>query len=176
MRYIIVFLIEGNLKTKLDNLRKDISKKFNVSEALKYPTHMTLKGPFETNNIGPVEDFLQEYTDQCKSFTLKLNNFGHFKSRTCFVNISKSSKLTKIRNKVIDTTIKLLNLPSDPKDHLIPHITLAYKDVTPETFEKIKNYLKDKQIKENVDFNNITILQYSANKWIIHKKFRLRVD
>lgn len=51
------------------------------------------------------------------------------------------------------------------------HITLAYKDVSGETFQKIKNYLKDEKINFKFKIKRLAIylLPDPENNWFIYK-------
>jgi len=174
-RYFIAFTLEGAARAKVSRLRSAISTKFDVHAALKSPPHATLKYPFDTNNIKPVADAVKAYAEKLKPSPLSLKNFNHFDDRVWYVQVKPNRKQRAIQSGLVKLVRKTLALPDDPHEtDWTPHVTLAYKDLTPEKFKLIKNYLSDKNIDLKIPFNNITILKLVNHKWRIYKKFRIR--
>ena len=142
--------------------------------ALKIPPHITLKYPFDTTDIRPMAEAVQTFVKKLKPFPFILKNFNHFDDRVWYVDVKPTPKLQTIQNKLIKLVYKALSLTPGPHDqYRTPHVTLAYKDLTPEKFHKVETFLTDKTLQEKVIFNNITILKFANNKWQIYKKFRL---
>lgn len=174
-RYFIAFTLEGAARAKVSRLRSAISKQFDVHAALKSPPHATLKYPFDTNDIKPVADAVKAFAETLKQSPLYLKDFSHFDDRVWYVQVKPNQKQRAIQNRLVKLVRKTLTLPDDPNEtNWTPHVTLAYKDLTPEKFALIKNYLADKTIDLKIPFNNITILKLVNHKWRIYKKFRIR--
>ena len=173
MKYIIVFLLRGKAKSKILRLRNKISNRFGVHEALKYPPHITLKYPFETSDINEVMVFLQEFSNKCKKFEFKINDFSHFEKKCWFVKINDSGRIFKIRKSIVKGIKEVGGISADKKDlNLPPHLTLAYKDIKKQ-FQAIGRFLRKESISEEVKFDNITILKHSNNKWKTYRLFQL---
>ena len=173
-RYFIAFALEGAAKAKVTRLRNEISKKFDLHAALKTPPHITLKYPFDTDNIEPVIQALTTFTKNLKPFPFTLKNFNHFDDRVWYVDVNANPKHRPLQNRIIKLVYKALSLPPEPHDqYRTPHVTLAYKDLTAEKFALVEKFLANKSINLKIRFNNISILKLVNNKWRIYRKFKM---
>lgn len=178
-RYFIAFMVEGEAKKEIDQLREEISKKFDVHAALKIPPHITLIPPFDTSKINDLADPLEKACTTIEPFPLHIYNFEHFSDCVWYLHIKPSTKLVETRQKLYNIYLKTL-APQDritlhPENDQRPftaHITLAYKDLTPEKFRQIQAFLADRKVELRVSFNNISILKYHQHHWEIEHQFK----
>jgi len=54
-----------------------------------------------------------------------------------------------------------------------PHITLAYRDVTPEKFEEIWKHFRRKEFSTSVEIDQIQILDHIQHVWVEGKSYVL---
>ncbi len=110
-----------------------------------------------------------------RAFDLKLNHFGHFGKKVWFVKIPDKTPLVRLQRKIKSAMWKLKTIfPESAHATFNPHITLAYKDVTPVIFDGVKKYLVDRHIEGHVRFDHVAILRDTGKKMVVHKRFLLK--
>jgi len=68
------------------------------------------------------------------------------------IGVKPTKELQKFHNKIQEEIFKGLEKAGYKSVRYIPHITLAYRDVTKENFEKAKEFLKENPFKANYSF------------------------
>lgn len=104
--YIIVTLLKGKAKHIQENLLQQISKRFDVHEAIKQkpPAHITLKYPFKTKKIETVEHIISRISKETKPFSFKLKGFNHFEKDVIFIEVpGQNGKLRKLQQEIYKT-------------------------------------------------------------------------
>ena len=149
MQAAFSILLDPPLYNYVRNLQTKIYELFSAKDTLKLEPHFTLKYKFETNGLKGVEDYFDELLERTESFEVHLNGINTFEDgdKVIFLNVEKSETLTNLHLKVLgDLSQKFQVMPGEfeGKD-LHFHITLAYKDISDETFQQILEYLKDEK-------------------------------
>ena len=176
MKYALVYLIKGKPKKYQQNLVKTVGPKFGERYVLesKLPAHITLKIPFDTSNIKPLENRLKEFVKKQKPAKIKITGFGNFRRFVAFLKFKFSKSAFKIQKDLIKELNKVgIKLHEhDKKWH--PHATISYGN-TKKSFNNIWNYLKTLNKPQfDLYFDNITILKKGKKYWKVYKEFRLK--
>lgn len=178
MEVAFVILFEGSAYNYLRQLQVRLYKLFNTKETLKLEPHATIKYAFETGELHKIEEYFEESTNQIRPFNITINGIGSFESNVVFANIEKNENLTNLHLKILADLKRLFDIePSEyeGKDFHF-HSTLAYKDISNETFKKIKDELKDEKPKMTFAVQKLGIyLKLNQNdNWFLYKTSLLR--
>jgi len=176
MKYVIVYLIEGEVEKFHQRLVRTVGPKFGEKHLVENPrpSHVTLNSPFQFDNLKELEKIIRLFANKNNSSVLEIDGFGNFRRFVAFLNTKFSEKGIKIQKKLI-RELKSLGLePHEFDKKWKPHATIAYGN-TKKNFDNIWNYLKklDKS-KFKIRFDNITILKKPRKYWKVHKIYRLK--
>lgn len=157
------------------NIQTKIYEQFGAEETLKLEPHFTLKYKFETNDLRSAEGYFDDLLKQTKAFEVHLKGIDKFEDgdKVIFLGLEENNTLRKLHLKILeDLSQKFQVKPGEFEGEALHfHITLAYKDISDETFHQIKDYLKN----EKPDFNFMAkrlalyILPDSNVNWFIYK-------
>lgn len=178
MFYFIGYNLEGRSAQLVDNLKHSIADKCYVSEALRIPPHLTLFTPFEMEE-GGLEHLLRGLTEVSREidpFTVKITGFNHFGERVWFLDVEQSERLMDLKTKIVKMMAAKFAIPEDTggRKGVHFHLTLAYKDVTPEKFKLIGDYLEGQDLPiEKLDIGAIVLFEKKAGNWQVISRFGL---
>jgi 2'-5' RNA ligase len=154
-RYIIQFRFSGYAKEYLKRTIFEVARKFRVRVAAQkiIVPHITMFGPFTTNNESKVVFTLQAVSKKYHLIPFKLRGFGNFDKRVIFADIIPSEELKRFRNELstrltnlrdffLIKTVKTEGI-SDHEEHYPFHATIAFKDIG-NKFDGIMEYLNNK--------------------------------
>ena len=176
MKLVIVYLIKGKAEKYHKQLVKEVGPKFGEKYMIEnpLPSHVTLKSPFETNNIKEIEKLLEEFVKTEKQSKIEINGFKNFKRFVAFLN-TKFSKQTLKTQKHLLKKLQKIGIKSHEFDKKFkPHATISYGN-TKTSFNNIWNYLKTLD-KPNFDLklNNIAIMKKGKKYWKVYKEFKIK--
>lgn len=135
-RYLIEFRLRGFAKKYSQNLIREIGRKFKVKGMKNKVSHITLYGPFTTNNERKM---VSEVLNICKRhdriyFSIKgIDYFNNPSNKVLYLNINPSEELRGFREEL---AIKLRNSTRTEskedrknKKDFVFHSTIAFKDI-----------------------------------------------
>src|SRR6185312_4349412 len=148
--YFIALIPKRELREKINDFKNDFAKRFNSKTALKVYPHITLKAPFKLS-VNAHKELMNWFSDlriNQKPLSLPLKNFGAFHNKNnpvIYVNPVVNKELQFIQREIIASFSSLFPEDIHPVDiQFRPHITVAYRDLTPEMFSKAWKEYKDK--------------------------------
>ena len=173
MHYFIAILLEEEPKWRVDALRDELAKQFDVKAALAVPPHITLVPPFETEDISSLTEALAEIAKHTQPFTIQTSRFDHFDDRVWFVHIASTQTLQTIHqhiDRAVRQTVRPVPSQKHPTVHF--HINLASKDLTPSSFEAVRRFLGTEALPfQEMTVKNFTLLRREDHEWIMEKNF-----
>jgi len=176
MRYSIFYVIPGKFAKYQQKLCKEYAKKFNEPYMLEnpLPCHVTLKAPFDSNNIKEIENIVKKVCENRKSSNVNIKNIGNFHRKVVFFKITLSGVAKKIHYELIRRLKKINRLEwSEYEPCYKYHSTIIYGN-TPESFNKIWADASKLNLNFTEKFNNITIMKKAKGRWKVHKTFKLK--
>ncbi len=171
--YFIAIVPGSNLRGQVRALKRDIAARFQSTRALKVVPHITLKAPFQWPAIS--HDLLIKWFQNVKlsgpGFTVALNGFGAFNNKNhpvIFIKPAANLSLVLLQQELIYSFRGIaphLIQPVDTK--FTPHMTIAYRDLTTENFEKAWNEYSRKEFNEQFAVHAVHLLQHNGAQWNI---------
>ena len=131
--YFIAVVPHKELRKKAKVYSKDFAERFYSLGSYKNFPHITLikPFPFDENKEDELVDQFSEMDLKTTSFIVDLNNFGCFPNKNnpvIFITPENKEELQKLYDEVQPK----MNFHSYAK--LTPHLTVAYRDLSPENF------------------------------------------
>jgi 2'-5' RNA ligase len=171
--YFIAVIPFRDLRDKVNELKRDIATRFNSARALKVMPHITLKAPFKWPPTA--HNMLLKWFVDLKlpgpSFAITLQGFGAFNNRknpVIFIKPADSISLVLLQRELVNSFAALEPAIVQPIDkNFTPHMTIAYRDLTPANFEKAWEEYSHKEFEEQFEINAVHLLQHNGRQWNI---------
>jgi 2'-5' RNA ligase len=169
--FFIALGLPQALSDEILSITQKISNDYKTRKALSSPPHITLVPPFWYPNakIDALKNTVSELKLDTEPISIRLDGFSSFPSRVLFINVVLSPELSECHERVY------AYLPKDLKSNIkvyreySPHITIAFKDISQENFEKAQNeYIPQSYIQE-FSLENIDLYRHDGQKWLIVK-------
>lgn len=176
--YLLAILPPSYISEEIDEMRKELSAKYQVFAALKPPVHITLYRPVRIEQAAE-EHFIKMLKPVSAShypFGQQIENFGSFNNKTLFVNTPKNPFIKSLQKDIAAIISRNKIDPAAVKSNSTfnPHITIAYRDVKPDVFERMWEEFKNAKIKRSFMVNHFDLLKHDGLKWIVLKEYPLQ--
>ncbi len=186
-RYSIVCYLEGDDLSRVRALQQKLTDLTGSQKCIdSWMPHLTLGNGIIVSEEEQVhiESLFEEIARKEHSFEIKLEGFGGMETwggaregvltpYVLWVNPIKTDELQHlfetIRNKVtsgVDAFYRIADY--------VPHITLAYGDLTKEGYEIGKQYLADSDFAGSISVNHIALVENFPDKDIEYRRFYLK--
>jgi len=178
VKYIIVSLLGGEVKSYHQKLVQEISEKFSVDFLVNQnaPTHYTIKDIFETENIEEVDQVLYEFAKNHRPTKITLQGYNRFEDNVIYMDIRFSDEgkllfeqfIAALRN---ITWMQWGNYDDEKRKF---HCTLAYFDIKDKYKDICRFLLNNYSYSFEAYFDNITVYKQVGENWELHKSFPLK--
>lgn len=175
--YLTAISPPAELSEQIDDIRKELSERYNIYAALKPPVHITLYRPLHIDQSyeSTLIKLLRPIGLNHYPFTQELLNFGSFNIQTLFIAAVKNPTLSALQKDVAAVFNKNKIDPKEVKGNTSfhPHVTVAYRDISPGIFPEIWEELKNRKFKRSFPVDHFTLLKHDGRKWQVFKEFVL---
>jgi 2'-5' RNA ligase len=177
--FFIALIPDRDLREKIYTIKKDFSRRFESHKALKVYPHITLKTPFKCSEGGKREllNWFFETSVQQKPFLLYLNGFKAFHNKNSpviFINPIVKDELMRIQKELIVGFNSIFPAYVHPIDvNFKPHITVAYRDLTPQNISLAWQEYRNKPFKDVFGVHTIYLLEHDTSKWNVIAESKL---
>jgi 2'-5' RNA ligase len=171
-------IVEGEIKNFMREIELLLLNKFNLKKGLYQPPHITIKPPFEVNELKLYENYLDDLCEKIESFEVSLKGFNSFGKKVIYLDVEQNQKLYDTYETIFNDIKNKLN-PELTRDDMIFHATLACSDINEETFDKAYKYLQANYKPEfRFTVKKIGLFYELPNKtgWIIIKEESLHTQ
>lgn len=176
--YLTAILPPPALSEEINDIREEISERFNVFAALKPPVHITLFRPLNVDTVleKHLIKWLKPITLLHKPFTIELENFDSFNNKTLFVQCIKNPPLQALQKDIsgIFNSNKVCRDEVSGNNRFHPHVTVAYRDLSPEVFEQLWLEFKSRKLKRSFVADKVSLLKHDGRKWNMMTEFILQ--
>ncbi len=179
--YFIALLPHKQLSERITELKNDFARNYNSAAALRVMPHITLQNPFKRSPETEVEMHLrlQEFFEKYPAFDIEMSGFNCFdkpkpKTNVLFVDVVKNEQLFQLHKSLMYFLQNELKFtPRETPYSFHPHITLAYRDLTADNFNKAWAVYKDKPFKGTFKADAAYLLKHDYRKWEVLSRFSL---
>lgn len=176
MRYCIAHLVQGTAKKYHHALVEDVASRFDLKLKPEYfPSHITLKAPFEKDDLTIVKIELEKFADAHHVHPFVIHKFGHFERSAIFLEASLPEETARVAHGLQNALRKQTPQTSwrDYEAHKNFHLTIT-KDAS-EKFVDIWNYLKEAGAPQfELPFDNIALLHLKDGAWSTDHVYHLK--
>jgi 2'-5' RNA ligase len=177
--YFIALIPKRELREKINVFKKDFATRFKSLKALKVYPHVTLKAPFKLP-ISAHTELINWFADlhlRQKPSNLQLKDFGVFQNKNSpviYINPVVTKELQLMQKEIIASFSSIFPEDIHPVDvRFKPHITIAYRDLSPEMFSKAWEEYKLKSFIAEFEVDAFYLLQHDTKKWNIISTYSL---
>lgn len=163
------------IKSEIQHIKLQIKERYASSHSLNAPPHITLLSPFRLReeNRSEVEKILYGIAAKNRPFQVQLNNTDTFGTRVIFIDVIKSPELEALQADIEHTArthAALFDYKYDEKLYR-PHITLAFKDLSPDNFKRAWAELKHLTYTKSFQADSLCLLIHNGKVWEMEKYF-----
>jgi len=155
-----------------------IAGKYLAKEALKPPPHITLIPPFKINRGKENEllHFMDSFGSTHSSFDLSIDGFDSFGVGVIYAALERNESLKKMQKDLTKSFYKNFTIieGKGPNYRFHPHITVAYRDLTPQMYSLAWEEYSQKIYRCQWGLNSICLLRHNYNEWEIIKRVELK--
>lgn len=176
--YFIALIPEGEVYTDVMNWKQHFEKEYHSKASLNSDPHITLHMPFRWRDKkrDALFNCLETLATNNAPFDLKVEGFAAFPPRTIYLDVEEKREILELQHQVKESfrrDLKLLN--ANYKDHAFkPHITLAYKDLRKNEFQRAWAEFGNKEYRSSFEVKHISLLKHNSKRWEIDKRFDLK--
>jgi 2'-5' RNA ligase len=178
--YFLAIVLPEELQKRIVAIEEYIAEKYNSHKSLRIIPHITLKAPFtiDSGKHEMVRDWFGNLVVQVKPFAIDLKDYGSFANKNhpvIFINPMPNKDLSSLQSGIIDqfaTNFPEIGIMSHER-YFHPHVTVAYRDLTPEQFLKAWEDFQKRGFLATFPVSDFHLLQHNGAKWITIDTFRL---
>ncbi|MCF2971037.1 2'-5' RNA ligase family protein [Synechococcus sp. Nb3U1] len=176
-RLFLALLPPPALQEQVRALQQEFVVRFASRAALRSPPHITLVPPFEWpgSEWSALIGSLQIFAAGQDSIAIELSGFGAFAPRVIYIHVDPSEKLQQLQSGVQAHLLPLLN-PKNPSTRprpFVPHMTVAFRDLTPHQFRAAWPEFQSRQFQASFWAADLTLLQHDGRQWQVTEQFSL---
>jgi 2'-5' RNA ligase len=169
--YFIAIIPPEPIRSDITAFKQDMADRFHSKAALKIIPHITLKAPFKlpAHENGSVIAWFQQLPIRQSAFQIALKDFGAFDKRhpVLFIEPVLSPALQSLQKAITGNFKKQfpgVGLAANEKK-FNPHITIAYRDLSPAAFRHAWQEYGEKHYKASFETDRFHLLQHDGQKW-----------
>jgi len=176
-KFFIALLPPDSIQDEVRQIQYDFLDRYSTQATLKAPPHITLIPPFElsSDRLEPLQIELEKFSKTRSPFTVNLSGFAAFPPRVIYLKVVSNPILPNLYVDIAATLANNLDI-LDPyaSRPFVPHMTVAFRDLTSENFERAWAEFGDRQIQFEFKVINLTLLAHDGQKWNVLSNFPLK--
>ncbi|MBD2480545.1 2'-5' RNA ligase family protein [Planktothrix sp. FACHB-1365] len=173
--FFIALLPPQKIQNQITEIKHYFAQTYNSRHALKSPPHITLQPPFKwlIEDLTTLEHHLTTFALNSSPIPITLSGFNAFPPRVLFVNVIKTPELINLQQALMNDLEQQLNIVHEvsKKRSFSPHITVAFKDLTPTAFKTAWPEFAQRPIYFEFTVSELTLLIHDGQNWNIKAQF-----
>jgi 2'-5' RNA ligase len=178
--FFIAILPPKEVMAEVTAFKEDMRDNYGSKTALKIMPHITLKAPFKlpVEKNSEVLDWFRNIPVGTRPFQVTLEDFGSFNNKynkVIFVKPVVTELMAALQQNIIksfEQAYSHINMTTYEHEFR-PHMTIAYRDLTDENYEKAWAIYKNKQYSATFMCNSFCLLQHNGLKWEVIQEYYL---
>ncbi|GAA0524364.1 2'-5' RNA ligase family protein [Chitinophaga japonensis] len=177
--YFIALLPTAEAGKEIIRLKQEFAERYGARYALKVLPHITLQVPFTADPLleRAITAELTEFAASLSPFEVSLNGFGTYpykEQKILYIQVEKEPAIMDTHRKLMSFLRKEFGFSNMlARDIFNPHITVAFRDLTPEQFEAAWPEYEHRPFRISFKVNNLYFLRHNGTSWEVLHKCRL---
>ncbi len=169
--YFIAIVPDNPVQMELMEFKNISKEKFNTRKSLNSPAHITIVPPFKYNPVNEnlLKKSLQSSLTKTRPFYININGFNKFGTKVIFVDVEDNENLKRLKEQVTFGLVNDLKLNISLPNNFHPHITVAFRDLSPQMFPMAWSYFSNIEYQRICKVNSICLLKHNGRNWDITK-------
>lgn len=178
--FFIAIVPPREIADSITAIKQDFADRFESAKALRVMPHITLKSPFKVfeNDIDSLLKWFGNLEMDAASFEITLDGFGAFDNNenpVIFVKPVISNELNGMQSELTEKlSADFPKAIASHDRHFHPHMTVAYRDLKREEFEKAWPEYETKPFYATFMADGFHLLRHDGTKWNIEATKLLR--
>jgi 2'-5' RNA ligase len=178
MLYFIALIPPKPLQQEITAIKQDFADRFESRKALRTMPHITLKAPFKIpeSERATFEKWFADLRFDAIDFRIKLDGFGAFEQDhpVVFIKPEMNGEMAALQRETVEKIAAKVPASISHTDRdFHPHITIGYRDLTPENFEKAWNVYKTHAFEAEFRADAIHLLRHDGTQWVVVSSVKL---
>jgi 2'-5' RNA ligase len=174
-RYFVALVPPPPLREQIITLQEQIAVRCASRAALRSPPHLTLQPPFPwpRAKLASLEQTLAEGAAGHTPLPIQLSGYGAFAPRVIYIQVQPSQALITLQAQLIAILVDQLAVTAGPQRPFVPHLTLAFRDLSPAAFSRVWPTLQDQLWEATFWARALTLLRHDDHRWQEFRQFPL---
>lgn len=171
--YFLACIPPAPVYEHVQELKELFAREYHAVHALNSPPHITVIPPFKImpESFPVIRKFLLENASIFQPEKVMLDGFGCFQPRVIYINTHTSQHFKEARNELLRRFYTLIPQHRQDTRPFHPHMTLAFKDLTPAMFYKAWPAVCRMDFSASFRIVELVLLRYESGKWAAIENF-----
>lgn len=169
-KYFIGIVLPPIVMEQVEEIKRELEKRFGLRGALRSPAHITLHRPFEWKEEKEA-DLIKSLSQFSAggAFKIELSGFAFFEPRVIFVNVRPNENLDDLYQHLRRFAKQQLQLFNEWEDErgFHPHVTIANRDLKKTGFYALKPEFEKRTFEAKFNADSLALLKLDE-KWRVH--------
>jgi 2'-5' RNA ligase len=176
-RFFIALLPPPAIQTQVTAIKQYFSEVYHSKAALKSPPHVTLQAPFvwDLRNLARLKTELAQFAAQYPAMPMRLDGFRAFAPRVIYIHVDCYPQLLYLQKALtgwMATDFDIID-PQASYRTFTPHMTVAFRDLTPQAFRQAWPEFEQRVIQFEFMANHLSLLIHDGQQWRVDENFAL---
>jgi 2'-5' RNA ligase len=167
--YFLGIIAPELIASEIKGFQEHCAQKYKSKAALKIPPHLTLIPPFylERSREAELTNAIGAFAAKQRENELSIQGFNSFGAGTIYVAFEKNPALKNMQKELALLMSKKFGIlkKDGPAYAFTPHITVAYKDLSPLRFEEAMTEFQRRIYRRKWKAASIAIVRNDFGKW-----------
>lgn len=175
--YFIAIIPPDKVSAEVTAFKEDMRDNYNSKKALKIIPHITLKAPFKlpAQESERVSIWFEKIPASAGPFTVSLKGFGSFDNKhnkVIYVQPLVNAEMIALQKTIVtDFQEAFPNISLSANETVFkPHMTIAYRDLSDDNYNKAWPVYKDMEYNAEFTCNSFYLLQHNGQRWEVLKE------
>ncbi|NNF33573.1 MAG: 2'-5' RNA ligase family protein [Saprospiraceae bacterium] len=156
-----------DIREEIQIITEEISLKYDTKKALSSEPHITIIPPFwyPGTKVDTLKNVISHVSKFIWEFPILLNGYDTFPRNVLFIHVVPSDELQSCHDQTYNCLPQDLYYKVKRYPEYNPHITIAFKDISAESFAEAKKEYLTKEYLRAFSFNGLALYQHNGKTW-----------
>ena len=153
-----------------------LSEKYNTVGGLTQPPHVTVKWPFEADDLAPFDEYCRELASKMRPVEIVYDGYGLFPAGVFFLKVNSTPELVGLHCTILDELKERFGIEKNPFEGIDQqfHTTLAMDDISYEDCVAALQESKDWGFPGPYISNRLAICRFTGAEWVVHSIYDIK--